>query len=232
MNQNKLFIPVSIVVAGLIIAGAIYLATNKDIQAPNVVENDDPKEYSIKPVSNEDHILGNPDAEIIIVEYSDFECPFCAEFHPTMEQIMSEYGSSGKVAWVFRHFPLDNAHKKARAAAEASECVAKLVGNEAFWAFGKNIFAGQPESLEPDFIKKTALSLGVEESLYNECVQNRTYAEEVENDYQDGLLIAQTDPDFGTPYSIVISKTGVQASIVGAQPYSLVKQIVSTMLGE
>ncbi|MCB9805948.1 thioredoxin domain-containing protein [Candidatus Nomurabacteria bacterium] len=230
MNQNKVFIPLSIVVAGLIVAGAVFFTKGDQATAPTVADNQDQKEVSIKPVSSEDHILGNPDADVLIVEYSDFECPYCADFHPTMEQIMSDYGASGKVAWVFRHFPLDQIHKKARAAAEASECVSALTDKDNFWNFGKEVFENQEELLSAEGLKSVALSLGVDESSYDECVANRTYQEEVENDYQDGLLIAQSDPNFGTPYSIVISKTGVQASIVGAQPYSLVKQIIDTLL--
>jgi protein-disulfide isomerase len=231
MNQNKLFIPISIVVAGIIVAGAVFFTKGDEAKAPTIVENTDQKEFAIKPVSEEDHILGNPDADVLIVEYSDFECPFCATFHPTMEQVMREYGESGKVAWVYRHFPLDTVHKSARASSEASECVSHLsTDKNAFWEFGKRVFAGQPESLKAESLKSIALSLGVEETAYDECIENKTYAENVEDDYQDGLLIAQADPNFGTPYSIILSKSGVQASIVGAQPYSLVKQIIDTLL--
>ena len=78
---------------------------------------------AVRPVTREDHIKGNPDAPIKIVEYSDFECPFCKRFHDTMNEVMSEV-DNGQVAWVFRHFPLDQLHPvKARAVAVASECV-------------------------------------------------------------------------------------------------------------
>lgn len=230
MNQNRLFIPFSIIIAGLIVAGAVFFSKGDKATAPTVIENTEQKEFSIKPVSEEDHIIGNPDADVLIVEYSDYECDFCATFHTTMEQIMEQYGTSGKVAWVFRHFPLDARHKNARMAAEASECVANLSTEDNFWRFSKEVFANQAEILSAEELKKLALSLGVEEVAYDECVKNRTYKEIVENNYQDGLLIAQVDPNFGTPYSIVVSRLGVQASILGAQPYSFVKQIVDTLL--
>ena len=92
------------------------------------------------PVTAEDHIRGSLDADIIIVEYSDFECPFCARFHPTMGQIVNEY--DGKVAWVYRQFPLEQIHAKARPLAEGSECVAELGGNDAFWAYTDYVFGG------------------------------------------------------------------------------------------
>ena len=92
---------------------------------------------SLPEVDSDDHIIGNPNAKIVLVEYSDFECPFCQRFHPTMQQIMEEYGDD--VAWVYRHFPL-SFHPNARPAAITSECVAKLGGNNAFWKFADEAF--------------------------------------------------------------------------------------------
>lgn len=94
---------------------------------------------SFKAVSVEDHLRGDRDAELVMVEYSDFQCPFCQNFHATALQALSEY--DGRVAWVYRHFPLDNIHPYARPAAEASECVAELGGDEAFWKFADEVFA-------------------------------------------------------------------------------------------
>src|SRR6185436_7093141 len=82
----------------------------------------------MEPVTEKDHILGNPNAEVIMVEYSDLECPFCKEFHSTLRRVMNEYGKDGKVAWVYRHFPIDSLHPKARKEAEATECAAELGG--------------------------------------------------------------------------------------------------------
>ncbi len=80
-----------------------------------------------------DHILGNANAPIVIVEYSDSDCPYCQKFHEIMRQVKNNYGD--KVAWVYRHYPLDGLHPKARMEAEASECVAKLSNNETFWKY-------------------------------------------------------------------------------------------------
>src|SRR3546814_2871400 len=66
--------------------------------------------------------MGSPDASVKVIEFSDFECPFCKGFHRTMGQVMEEYGQDGKVAWVYRHFPIDSIHSKARKEAQASEC--------------------------------------------------------------------------------------------------------------
>lgn len=93
---------------------------------------------SYRPISEDDHLYGNPDAEVTVIEYSDFECPFCKTFHPIVERLVNE--SDGKVNWVYRHFPLESIHPNARGMALASECVAELGGNEAFWEFSNKLF--------------------------------------------------------------------------------------------
>ena len=89
-------------------------------------------------VSGDDHLRGSAEARIKLVEYSDFECPYCQRFDVTMQQVMSEFGD--EVAWVYRHFPL-SFHPQAQPAAEASECVAKLGGDEAFWNYADLLYA-------------------------------------------------------------------------------------------
>jgi protein-disulfide isomerase len=227
--MNKLSIPLSIVVAGLIIGGAVVLTNRADNIDPEVAENEKP-ELELAPVTDSDHIKGNPDAEVIIVEYSDFECPFCAGFHGTMNRIIDEYGADGKVAWVYRHMPLDQIHKKARPAAEASECVASLAGEDKFFDFADELYANADENLETETMKEIALSLGVEESAYDTCVSERQFADRVERDYQDGLNIAKVDPNFGTPYNILVTKDGIRIPIVGNQPYAAVKNVIDAVL--
>jgi protein-disulfide isomerase len=83
-----------------------------------------------------DHIRGNKDAKIAVIEYSDFECPFCHRVHPTYKQIMDKYGDN--VMWVYRHFPL-SFHQDAEPLAIGSECASELGGSDAFWAFADQI---------------------------------------------------------------------------------------------
>ena len=87
-----------------------------------------------------DHYKGSPNPTITIIEYSDFECPFCARIHTTLDQLVKE---NSNLAWVYRHLPLDNIHPLATPAALASECVAREEGNEGFWQFADTIFADQ-----------------------------------------------------------------------------------------
>ncbi|MCK9352115.1 MAG: thioredoxin domain-containing protein [Candidatus Paceibacterota bacterium] len=117
-------------------------------------ETKDATEVNIPPVTANDRITGNIDAPIKIVDYSDTECPFCKRFHQTMLDIMKEYGASGKVAWVYRHFPLDGLHQKARYEAEAAECAFEQGGNTKFWEYLDLMFKVTPsnDGLDVEFL--------------------------------------------------------------------------------
>ena len=134
---SKFAIPVSIVIAGALIAIALfYGGGTKTPSNPNQAEVVE----EIRTVQDNDHLLGNKDAKIVIVEYSDTECPFCKQFHETLHRIYDEYGADGKVAWVYRHFPLEQLHPKAPKEAEALECAAEQGGNDTFWKFTDMVY--------------------------------------------------------------------------------------------
>lgn len=94
---------------------------------------------AVAPITDADWVKGDPNAPIKIVEYSDFDCPFCGRFHQAMGVVLAD---NPDVAWVYRHFPLDQLHPEARYVAEAAECVGELEGQEAFWQFTDAYFAG------------------------------------------------------------------------------------------
>lgn len=102
------------------------------------------KVYNFRPVDDTDHIIGSKDAEIIIIEYSDTECPFCKRYHEAMHQAVDAY--DGKVAWVYRHFPLTSIHPLAQPGAIAAECAATLGGNDMFWKYLDALFAAQGQN--------------------------------------------------------------------------------------
>ena len=116
----------------------IDLALNDPQSSGSVSSSDD---IAINPITDEDHIRGNQDAAVTVVEYSDFGCPYCAQFHQTMKQVTNNYDAS-EVAWVYRHFPIPQLHPQAPRLARASECAADLGGQEAFWTFADEVFAG------------------------------------------------------------------------------------------
>ena len=118
------------------------------------------------------HILGNPGAPVKLVEFSDFECPFCKRFHLTMKRLMNEYGEDGKVAWVYRHFPLVSLHSKARREAQAAECASELGGNEAFWAYSDRLFEVAPSNnrLDLALLPRIAQLIGLDRAKFEACL--------------------------------------------------------------
>lgn len=232
--KNSLGIPVAIVIAAALIAGAIiYSGAQKagnPIQVGDTAQNNQKTaDIEVAPVTAEDHIKGNPNAPIMIVEYSDFECPFCKNFHETMTKIMAEYGKDGKVALVYRQFPIQQLHPNAPKIAEASECVAKLGGNDAFWKFADLVF-GERGVNEPTNITRLpefAASAGVDKAKYTDCVNAGTYTETIKED----IALAMKAGAQGTPYSLLV--VGDQQGVInGAQPYEVVKQMIDTVIAQ
>lgn len=99
-------------------------------------------DLAIRKVTEDDNIRGNINADIKVVEYSDFKCPYCGTFHDAMKQVVDNY-EDDKVAWVYRHFPIPQLHPKAPGIAQASECAGEIGGQEAFWQFADEVFANQ-----------------------------------------------------------------------------------------
>ena len=176
----------AIVIAGALIAGAIYFvgargdgvatAPQPKETADNTVELD-----NMSPITSADHIRGNQDALVTIVEYSDMECPFCARFHSTMQQVVDEYGKNGQVSWIYRHFPLDSIHSKARTEAVATECAAELGGNDAFWKYLDRFLELTPSNNQTDIntvLPQIAREIGIDEARFTACVESDKYENE------------------------------------------------------
>jgi len=181
-----------------------------------------PTAENIVPVdSARDHIMGSASAIISLIEYSDFECPFCQRHHPTMQQAVDEYG--GKVNWVYRHYPL-GFHPNAKPAAVASECVAELGGNDAFWHFSDLVFSKGPDQTK---LEGYAQEVGVDVSQYNDCIVSEKYSDFVDDQLAEGSNSGVR----GTPGTIVYNnKTKESRYISGAQPYSNVKAAIDELL--
>lgn len=233
---EKLSIPIAIVIAGGLIAGALYYSNLRAksyelaVQAETAQKLNNGSADLMRPVSGDDHILGNPNADIILVEYSDTECPFCKQYHTTLKRMMAEYGKDGKVAWVYRHFPIDSLHSKARKEAEALECANELGGNEKFWQYTDLLYATTKsnDSLDPAELPKMAKAVGIDTKAFNACLASNKYKDRIETDYQDAIRSGGK----GTPHSILITKDGLKTPVEGSQPYEALKNVIDALLSE
>jgi protein-disulfide isomerase len=176
----------------------------------------------IPEVNAADYVRGDKNAEAIIVEYSDYECPFCKSFHPTMKQVMEEYGD--KVAWVLRHYPLPF-HPKSQKTAEAAECVGELGGSEAFWEMSDLMFEKMPD-LELSELGDLAASVGVNKNKFETCLNSDKYADKVAADMNGGSKAGIQ----GTPGGVIIGKNGQREFIPGALPFDQVKQLIDKVM--
>lgn len=233
MNSTNLSIPISIVIAGAFIAGAIFFATgrsssNNDAGVPQQPTPQATGDFeAMKEISSSDHVRGNPNAPVKIVEYSDFECPFCKSFHSTMRQVVEEYGN---VAWIYRHFPLDQLHPvKSRKESVASECANELGGNDAFWKFADRFFELTPSNNQTDIdtvLPQIAKEIGLDVGTFNTCLESGKFDAHIEEDVQNAFATGGN----GTPWSIVVAKNGKKYPLSGAQPVENVKALIETAL--
>ncbi len=169
-----------------------------------------------------DVVRGSASAKISLIEYSDFECPFCANFHPTAQQAVDEY--DGQVNWVYRHYPL-SFHLGAQKKAEASNCVAKLAGNDAFWSFADSLFANQ--SLPVTELSKIATSVGVNASAFQNCLDSGEETAAVNAALAEGQAAGVT----GTPGTLVYNnETGESELVPGALPYASLQSVIESLL--
>jgi protein-disulfide isomerase len=181
-----------------------------------------PPAKDVKPVDAKvDHIRGNPDAKISVIEYSDFECPFCSRNHPTMQQILDTYGDD--VNWVYRHYPLPF-HPNAQKAAEASECAASLGGNDTFWAMADMIMEKGADNTQ---LASYAKTIGLSEAKFTECLGSGKHAQRVQDDMSEGSSAGVN----GTPGNIVLQNETKESRMVsGAQPFSAFQTVIDEML--
>ncbi len=173
---------------------------------------------------DDDAVLGKADAPVTIIEFSDYQCPFCRKFWTeTYTQIKSKYIDTGKVRLVFRDFPL-NFHPMAQVSAEAAECVREKGGDSAYFKYHDKMFSeqnildgGKVQSTiqyTKEDLKKWAKQVGYDISA---CLDSGKYMEEVQNDLADGQVAGIS----GTPGFFI---NGI--SVSGAQPYSVFEQII------
>lgn len=166
-------------------------------------------------VTNDDHIRGDKNAKITMIEYSDFQCPFCQRHLPTLDQVLTDY--KGKVRLIYRHFPLTSIHPNAQKSAEASECAGD---QDKFWEMHDKLFANQT-ALQIENLKQYAKDLGLNTSQFDSCLDTGKYASKVNQQATE----AQNSGITGTPGTWV----GDQL-VKGAYPFDTFKQIIDAQL--
>lgn len=227
-SQGNPWFAVSIGLMGLILGFSIASFTGSSFgfrlpavpAAPSVPSvptppSDQPPESPVPEVTKDDHYRGPADAKAVIVEYLDFECPFCHRNAETMRTVMQSYSSN--VAHVVRHFPLEF-HPMAMPYARASECVASLAGENGFWKFYDAVFdptntAEMSEAQLPIIAK----NIGVNGAKFDECYKAKAVDAKIQAQQKAGSSAGIN----GTPgIAIVNVATKTQTRLPGAVPFT------------
>ena len=231
--SDKLSLPISIIIAGLLIGGGFYMNGKITKENPTTTQQQQIASENLgetlRPIDANDHILGSSKARVLVVEYSDTECPYCKVFHNTMNSIMQEYGKDGQVAWVYRHFPIAQLHAKAFKESQATECAAVLGGNSKFWEYINKVYEVTPsnDGLDPKELTNIATQVGLSSTAFNTCLESGEFDAKIRADMQN----AQELDAGGTPYSLIVdTKNNEYYPIKGAYPYAQVKQVIDLIL--
>lgn len=235
MNEKlleKYLMPLSVVAAGLIIAGSIYLVGQKGGLTPTSSPNPSPTSTpnpgqlpgpdDFQKVTQEvsvagDPVLGSSSAKVTMIEFSDFQCPYCSRFTlETFPQLKTKYIDTGKVKVIFKNFPLPG-HQYAQGAAEASECAFE---QGKFWEYQAKLFENQ-SSLDTNNLKKYAQDLGLNEQTFNSCLDSKKYTTQVKADADEGTKVGIQ----GTPSFII---NGILVD--GAYPLSVFEAVIDSKL--
>lgn len=225
-SSKGLTMPKAIVVAGLLVAGAIlfpHISGSKqaalDAVAEKSVAGAGDSIQLINDVNKDDFVAGAKNPKVTIVEFSDFGCSFCAQFHPTLASIVKEYPED--VAWAYRHLPYRNIQ-----AARAAECVGQKLGDEAFWEYSDILFSSFP-NITDELMETEALRLGIKTSEdFWGCQTEENIVEAVERDAAEARLLGAS----GTPFSVIITEDGRTFPLRGATQFEQLKQIIDVLV--
>jgi len=197
-----LFILALVIVYLIMVAS--YLRQPRSAGQPTMVTADDPG-------------FGSPEAKVQIVEFSDFECPFCKQAFPITRQIMNDYGD--QIYFVYRDFPIHQVHPRAQKAAEAGQCAHE---QGKFWPMHDKIFQNQA-SLAVSDLKRYAVQIGLNSGQFNNCLDSGKYQNEVQQDFTDGALAGVT----GTPTFFINGQ-----KVEGVIPESAFRKIINEILSQ
>ncbi len=196
--------------------GIVNNNVNAEPESPPPPEPVQPDATKLSAVTEADHIRGAEDAPVTLIEFSDFQCPFCARHQATLEQILTDY--QGKVRLVYRHFPLTSIHAMAQKAAEAAECAGE---QEKFWEMHDLLFKNQ-QILSDELFSKLAKDLKLDTKKFDECLSSGKYAAKIQANAQEATAAGVT----GTPGTFVNN-----VLVKGAVPYEQFKLVIDQAIG-
>lgn len=207
--------------------GGVVTASNPQVATPPPAQPPSQEAKDVPKVTKDDHVRGDRNSRIALIEYSDIECPFCKRFHPTAQQVIDNY--KGDVMWVYRHYPL-SFHANAQKEAEGSECAGELGGPDIFWKYLDTVYertTSNGTGFALDKLVPLAVELGINETKFQECLDSNKYAAHVKEDMDGGSKAGVT----GTPGNILLdTKTGKTRLIPGAVPYETISAAIDEML--
>lgn len=230
-QKNSIILPLAIIIGFALIAVAIFFTGSRSASAPKPITDATSTTPTLtstpRPIDATDYIRGNPNAPILLVEYSDYDCPFCKQYHATLSQIMDEYGVTGRVAWVYRQFPIAQLHPNSPKISEAALCIGSIGGTEAFWKFTDLVFEEREINEQTNVVALPdyAVEAGVKKEDYIACMDSGKMEKEVKKSVEDAFNIGAR----GTPYTVLMVGSE-QAVINGAQSYDTVKGIINNLL--
>ncbi len=238
-KYNTKLIAEAILVAGVIVAGAILLAGSKppadnagaaagtSDQSQNSAQSAQP---TVDPVTSADETLGNADAPVTVVMYEDYQCPFCEHFYRDGEKtIRSKYVPDGKVQFVYRDYTIIG--PESTRAAEAAHCA----GDQGkFWQYHDYLFDHQGQENGGTFsdanLKGFAKDLGLDTAAFNKCFDSNKYEQRITDEFQSGNKAMPTASDRFTPKGFIL-KDGKLADIIqGAQPSATISAQIDAVL--
>ena len=219
---------IAVVIGGSFAWQKHYIEKNMPALVKKAIQDMNPDPSKTAPITAADHLLGNAKAPVKLIIYTDLECPYCKVFHNSVMELKDNYIKDGKLAIVYRNFPLDQLHSKARNESIASECVAKLGGNDKYWAFIDKVFAATPsnDGLDPNLLPQFAVELSLNKTAFETCLKDKAIAQKVNDQELDG----QNAGAQGTPYPIVTFNGEVKGALAGALPADDLKKMVDQVI--
>lgn len=167
------------------------------------------------PITDSDYIRGDKNAAVVLIEYSDYQCPFCQKHHTTMQQIFDEFGD--QVAWVYRHLPLTQLHPLANKASLAAECAGE---QGKFWEYTDKLYENQ-NSITNDYFGQLSGELSLNSTQFNDCLDSNKYQAKINNNSSD----ANQSGARGTPATFINGEL-----VAGAVPYEQFKGFIESLL--